>query len=453
MNVQAPNKTGAAHAARIVLAIVQAAAVITLASGCLNGFFADLNTRDDLGARPDVTRATGIAQDFVRFAQFTDVHIVDDANPLRFENLPMGSSTRADLDPYMQSISREQDRYSARIWDAVVRSINAKNAMDTIDFALFTGDATDTGIKTELRWFIEIADGIKSASLQSAIDAGTMQDVTPAGLDIPWYAAVGNHDVEYQGTLNGLIMTRALLSSAGDTGDLCRLPDAVDLYADSLTDPLWHGFDNQPAIALDHSYGYYSFNPSDLVHCIVLDTAIYNPGVGFSVDTLAGGTLDRVQYDWMVSDIKANANRVCIIISHHSALGSFDDRHSQISSAKLRKTLCSYENVIAHVNGHSHVNRISAVMYNGLPGGYWNINTSSVIEWPQEWRDITVRDNGDGTGTITCLMVQHTDTVSLDVAESDPDAQKTAREGEAQDRNVELTFRIPLAVKDYILGP
>ena len=451
MKKLASYRTGVACVGKIAMAVVQTAAIIMFASGCGNGVF-DLKKRNDLGAKPDSTRATGIAQDFVHFAQFSDVHIVDDSNPLRFENIKMGSSTHGELDSLVQMISRDQDRYSARIWDAVVRSINEKNATEPLDFAISTGDHTDTGLKTELRWFIEIADGIKSESLQNAIIAGTMQDVNPAGFNVPWYTAVGNHDVEYQGTLNSYNLTKALLSPYGDISDLSRLPETVDLYANSLSDPWWHGFDLQPSKSRAHSYGYYSFNPNDLVHCIVLDTAIYNLEGKLPVETLAGGVLDRAQYDWMVKEIEANKDRICIIFSHHTPLGSFADGISQISASKFRKTLCSYENVVAHVNGHTHVNEITAVMYDRLPGGYWNINTCSIIEWPQEWRNITVKDNGDGTGTITCQMVQHGDTESLDVAGGDPDAQKTKREGTEKDRNVALNFKIPVAVKNRILG-
>jgi hypothetical protein len=451
MEIQAFNRHRGAFTGKRALLILQTAAIIMFASGCGNGVF-DLKKRDDLGAKPDSARATGIAQDFVSFAQFSDVHIVDDGNPLRFENIKMGSSTHGELDSLVQMISRNQDRYSARIWDAVVRSINEKHAADPVDFAISTGDHTDTGLKTELRWFIEIADGIKSESLQDAILRGTMVDLEPAGFQMPWYAAIGNHDVEYQGTLNGYNLTKSLLSPYGDISDLSRLPETVDLYADSLTGPWWHGFDSQPAGSREHSYGYYSFNPNDLVHCIVLDTAIYNLEGKLPVETLAGGVLDRAQYNWMVNEINANRDRICIIFSHHTPLGSFADGISQISAAKFRKTLCSYENVVAHVNGHTHVNEITAVMYDSLPGGYWNINTSSIIEWPQEWRDITVKDNGDGTGTITCQMVQHSDTECLDVTGGDPDAKKPKREGMEKDRNVELKFRIPVAVKDHILG-
>ncbi len=435
-----------------VLSVLYVAVSIFVASGCWNGITDSLSNRNDLGADPDTTRATGIEQDFVRFAQFSDVHIVDDDNPLRFENIKLWSTTHGELDELVQMISRDQDRYSARIWDAVVRSINEKNAAEPIDFAISTGDHTDTGLKTELRWFIEIADGIKSESLQNAILGGTMMDVNPSGMEVPWYAAVGNHDVEYQGTLNNYALTKALLAPYGDTGDLSRLPDVINLYGYSLSEPWWHGFDSQPVEARAHSYGYYSFNPNDLVHCIVLDTAIYNLDGKSPVETLAGGVLDRTQYDWMVRDIEANRERLCVIFSHHNPVGSFADVMSQVSAVRLKKTLCSYENVIAHVNGHTHVNKISPVSYAGLPGGYWNINTSSIIEWPQEWRDITVKDNGDGTGTISCRMVRHGDAESLDVTGSDPDARKTKREGTENDRNVALKFKIPVAVKNRILG-
>lgn len=436
--------------AQRALCLVQTGLFILVASGCWNGIIP--LKRNDLGAKPDKERATGIEQEFVHFAQFSDVHIVDDDNPLRFENIKMGSSTHGQLDSLVQMISRDQDRYSARIWDAVVRSINEKNMAVPIDFAISTGDHTDTGLQTELRWFIEIADGIKSESLQDAILKGTMMDVTPAGFSIPWYAAVGNHDVEYQGTLNNYPLTTALLSPYGDTGDLSRLPGVVDLYGHSSSEPWWHGFDNQPAQSRAHSYGYYSFNVNELVHCIVLDTAIYNLDGALPVETLAGGVLDKAQFDWMVEDIEANSDRLCIIFSHHNPIGSFTDAMSQVSAARLKRTLCSYENVIAHINGHTHVNKISPVIYKGLPGGYWNINTASIIEWPQEWRDIAVKDNGDGTGTITCAMIQHGDTESLEVTGADPDAQKSKREGAEKDRNVSLTFALPIAVKNRILG-
>lgn len=58
----------------------------------------------------------------------------------------------------------------------------------------------------------------------------------------------------------------------------------------------------------------------------------------------------------------------------------------------------------------------------------------------------------DGAGTIICRMVQHGDIDYLDVTGGDPDGQKTEREETEKDRNVELTFRIPAAVKDRILG-
>lgn len=440
-------RSGIARNGKITMAIAQTVFAVVFVSGCGNGLFTSFTKRDDLGAVPDPARATGIVQNLVRFAQFSDVHITDNANPHRLENIKKGSYSG--LDSLVQAISRNQDPYSARTWNAVVQSINDANTAETLDFAIGTGDHTDTGIKTELQWFIEIADGMKSASLQAVIDAGTMEDFTPAGLDVPWYAAVGNHDVEYQGTLNSVSMTKSII---GDISDLSRLPYTVDLFNTSATLPPWHGFGNQPASSLEHSYGYYSFNPADYIHCIVLDTAIYNLEGRLPVETLSYGVLDKVQYKWMVNEIESNSDRICIIFSHHTPLGSFAAGKSQITASKLMKTLCSYENVVAHVNGHTHVNKIDAITYDGLLGGYWNINTGSIIEWPQEWRNITVKDNGDGTGSITCEMVRHSDSVCLDAAGSDPDAKKMTREGTAEDRNVELKFKIPVAVKNRILG-
>lgn len=436
-----------------ILAIIAlSSAFILFLSGCNTD---GLVSRNDLGAESSGDSATGIESTLLHFAQMSDIHIVDDTDPLRVENIRLFPDSPYDLgilDSLIQSISRDQDRYSARIWDAVIRSINDTDNSDPLAFAIMTGDHTDTGLKNELRWFMEITDGILSGSLQDAIAEGAQADFNPAGLNIPWYAAAGNHDVDYQGAFNITPAILAILANYGDTGTLGGLPDAVAAYQLSATEPWWHGFANQPAISMENSYGYYSFDPNEIVHCIVLNTSLYKLAGEEPKDTFAGGILDSAQYDWMRRDIEANRDRLCIIFSHQNPVDGFFDWLSDVKADELMKTLALYDNVIAHFNGHVHINKIDPVLKESGKGGYWNVNTCAIIDWPQEWRNITIRDNGDGTGTITCRMVRHNDGLCLDIASGDPDSQGWISEGSMEDRNVELKFRIPAAVKDRILS-
>ncbi|OHD65873.1 MAG: hypothetical protein A2176_03425 [Spirochaetes bacterium RBG_13_51_14] len=437
----------------ILAAIALSCASILLWAGCDLQPAQNLVSRNDLGATASDEGATGTKSSLLHFAQMSDVHIVDDTDPLRLENIKLCPQSQYDLgylDVLIQGISREQDLYSARTWDAVISSINDADNSDPFAFAISTGDHTDTGLKGELQWFIEIADGILSDSLLTAIAEGAVADFKPAGLNPPWYAAVGNHDVEYEGTVNNSSFLLCLLSLYGDTGALSELPDVLEAYKSSVTEPWWHGFANQPGSSMANSYGYYSFDPNDIVHCIVLNTAIFIPAG--EKETFSEGCLDLSQFDWMIRDIEANRDRLCVIFSHHSPLSSFYDSLSEVKADELMKKLASYDNVIAHICGHDHINAIDPVKNESGAGGYWNINTCAIIDWPQEWRNITIKDNGNGTGAISCRMVRHSDGLCLEIASGDPDAQKSTREGTKQDRDVSLKFAIPAAVKNRILS-
>ena len=378
---------------RTAAAMAISTAFIILLSGCELPPVHDFVPRNDLKATPSDEGATGEEASLLHFAQMTDVHIVDDTDPLRLENIKLCAYDLGNLDVLIQSISRDQDRYSARNWDAVIRSINDANGSDPFTFSIMTGDHTDTGLKNEFRWFIDIADGVLSDSLQDAIAEGAVEEFEPAGLNTPWYAAIGNHDVEYEGTVNNSELILALLDLYGDIDTLNVLSDAVEAYKNSTTEPWWHGFANQPASSMVNSYGYYSFDPNEIVHCIVLDTAIFIPAG--KKETFSLGCLDRVQFDWMVRDIEANRDRLCVVFSHHSPLTGFQDSLSEVKADELMQKLASYDNVIAHINGHDHVNTVDPVKNESGAGGYWNINTCAIIDWPQEWRNITIKDNGD----------------------------------------------------------
>ena len=71
--------------------------------------------------------------------------------------------------------------------------------------------------------------------------------------------------------------------------------------------------------------------------------------------------------------------------------------HRGIAGKKsIRALFAANPNVVAYVAGHTHANRVD--FYKGRKGrGFWQINTASHIDWPQQSRLIEVMDNRDGT--------------------------------------------------------
>ena len=52
--------------------------------------------------------------------------------------------------------------------------------------------------------------------------------------------------------------------------------------------------------------------------------------------------------------------------------------------------------MISYVAGHTHANRVR--FFRGKRGhGFWQINTASHIDWPEQSRLIEIMDNDDGT--------------------------------------------------------
>jgi hypothetical protein len=63
----------------------------------------------------------------------------------------------------------------------------------------------------------------------------------------------------------------------------------------------------------------------------------------------------------------------------------------------LRDLFFRYPNVIAYVVGHTHHNEVRTYVRPDRRGGFWEINTASHNDWPQQSRLIEVMDNRDGT--------------------------------------------------------
>ena len=288
--------------------------------------------------------------------------------------------------------------------------------------------------------------------------------------------------------------------------------------------PVGHGF--TPANVAS-GMGYYSFKARDFeqpdaadVRFIVLDTIAENGG-----DT---GNVDHTQFNWLHNELLQAENRgeVAMVFAHHSletmtanelnppfvpgdnggmetppthqGFGP-DGENEQCpteppanqlppsAEESLHCLLLRHQSVVAFVNGHEHNNRITPfARRNQSPppqeqrdqarGGFWEINTASHIDWPQQSRVIDIVDNLDGSLSLFTTIVDHSGppmpggappssgrgqaadspqrlaSIARELSFNDPDS-KTGEDDEPQqrgdargnpdDRNTELIIRNP----------
>jgi hypothetical protein len=122
--------------------------------------------------------------------------------------------------------------------------------------------------------------------------------------------------------------------------------------------------------------------------------------------------------------------------------------------------LLQFPNVIAFVNGHTHVNRITPHARPG-GGGYWEISTAAHVDYPCQARLLEVVDNRDGTLSIFGTVIdaaaplsyagrldgpQSLASLGRELAANDWQERTDARRGRVEDRNVELLLRAPFAL-------
>jgi 3',5'-cyclic AMP phosphodiesterase CpdA len=177
---------------------------------------------------------------------------------------------------------------------------------------------------------------------------------------------------------------------------------------------------------------------------------LIQPGIRFYVlDTVgpegsAAGYLDPAQLQWLQKELRAYPLHIAIVVAHHpvEAIREGDQEFLDV--------LLSNDQVVALVCGHAHVNRIVAFPHpDGSGKGFWQIQTASLIDYPQQARIIELLNNKNGTGSIWTYMFNQRATGQLgkNAWASWESAASDAFDGSGDltDRNVELRFKMPLA--------
>jgi metallophosphoesterase (TIGR03767 family) len=318
---------------------------------------------------------------------------------------------------------------------------------------------------------------------------------------VPWLLTTGNHDAVANGMLENLPYvedwcggSRKVFSAhcdatlhlaarlgrvrAGDdVGDLIetvaragqtrtvhaderRLPLSGDDYVRMLHDPRFTGVG-----PIGHGYArdatadrlYYARPVAPQVVAISLDTT--NQAGGFT------GSVGSTQLRWLADELAAAHDRYVVVFSHHpsTAMDNLapdprtpaDSRHG---GQELIDLLHRFPQVVAWVNGHSHCNQITAHRHGDPRRSFWEINSASHVDAPQQARIIELAGNRDGTLSLFTTMVDADSAAESPYDDLSPrglaslyrelafnDPAYLDRRGLPSDRNTELLLVDPLS--------
>ena len=303
-----------------------------------------------------------------------------------------------------------------------------------------------------------------------------------------WFTAFGNHDELVQGNFPASTMQLNALATGplkvispppgvgpNEFPDYLRKGLVVSPYVRQVTadpdrkllsrkevveehfrttgTPVGHGFSERNR---QDGTAYYAFDRRG-VRFLVLDTV--NPN-GY-----ADGSLDATQFAWLGDQLKKAGDRLVVVASHHTSgtmtnplVGTGGDTAQRVLGDEVVALLLAHPHVVAWVNGHTHTNQVWARKRSDGTGGFWEINTASHVDWPQQSRLIEIVDNADGTLSIFTTMVDHAGPASYggklggprrlaalarELAANDWHERTNDRRGDIGARNVELLVADP----------
>lgn len=318
------------------------------------------------------------------------------------------------------------------------------------------------------------------------------------GLRHKWLAVHGNHDALLQGTarptpeLDALAQGAAKLRGLSSNHDLSALfasfgevgpalyPDIHEIETSAVTaDPRrklvtiedWvrihtecghnHGLDGEQSAT---AYWYRDINMN--VRLIALDTV--NQFGGWQ------GCIHRSQFEWLTEILESSRAKYVILASHHPLETLFngyvpDGEPAPALEREIFELLERYPNVILWFSGHVHDHKIAPRTRADGSHAFWEIRTSSHIDWPQQSRVIEIMRAENRQIVIGTVVFDHAGPVTFHgsdreleepialagfsrlLAANDWQRQKSAPfplenlEGRVQDRNIWLWANDPLA--------
>ena len=338
------------------------------------------------------------------------------------------------------------------------------------------------------------------------------------GLAMPWLSCFGNHDGLVLGTalptpayekilsgghkpadlpagINPLEMVEAFTSNpevllGGPAREVVPGPGRTSVGRQQFVEahlraggiPRGHGFDRRN-VEDGTAYGVFDVEAAVPLRVVVLDTA--------NMDGYYEGSIGARQSRWLeekLSEVHSHhfdrsgrrvttgaADRLVLLASHHGLdamvnqrqdPAGFEQDHPRVTAGELEAMLHRFPNVVLWLNGHRHHNSIRArpgpAGWRGpteQPGGFWEVSTAAIADWPCQARLVEVVMNGENEVDILCTMLDsgappgpeeaegadRLASLHREIASNDPYWDHVA-EGSEEDRNVSLRLPAPFSV-------
>jgi metallophosphoesterase (TIGR03768 family) len=219
-------------------------------------------------------------------------------------------------------------------------------------------------------------------------------------------------DVVGAGLVTDFTSPPKVLAADPDRRSLSKQEWMSEFFTTS-SNPTGHGFSQAN---VDAGFACYTFEPkADVpIRVIVLDDTQKNddPDVG----GYGHPSLDKERYDWLVSELdRGQADGKLMIIATHIPIGVEPagtfmgwNPAAPVSEAQLIAKLHTYPNLMLWIAGHRHSNTVTALKSPdaGRPElGFWQIETASLRDFPQEFRTFEIFRNSDNTVSILATSV------------------------------------------------
>jgi metallophosphoesterase (TIGR03767 family) len=415
--------------------------------------------------------ATSVGRPIACFVHISDLHVTDTESPARFEYVnqywrdPRFSELLTMQRP-QETLNTHAIAAMVRTINGV--DVGPLTGLEP-ELVAFTGDAVDNTQRNELANFLALFgggtvrpdtggagyEGVQRADWpgdiywkpdgdvdgdffqrglgfpahQGLIDQA-MQPFESEGFRMPWLGCYGNHEQVCQGV--GVVtpaLARAMVGSRKPVGlppsidpdravedftdhpELFMTGESMEVTPDPDRRPISREeFVDAHVRAGGHGFSDRSYYVHDTEHVrfIALDTVCDAGG--------ADGSIDPDQLHWLERRLEevqsrfrsrdgtllqtGNRDRIVVVLSHHGYAHLANPRGEKRAD-ELLGLLQRFGNVALWLNGHTHINKVVS------RGGFWEVTTGSIVDWPSQARIVELFETGDGDLAIGCTMLDH----------------------------------------------
>jgi 3',5'-cyclic AMP phosphodiesterase CpdA len=253
------------------------------------------------------------------------------------------------------------------------------------------------------------------------------------GFTLPWFPVHGNHDLLVQGTVTASEQTEAI--AVGDSRaigfkDQERMVEFLSQFkpqgpaswprakhlehmqttADSSRGLVWPETWGERFVEHRQSPPRNKFFTGRIGELFVIALDTVNPWGGWD------GSLDEQQFDWLERVLEANKSERILLLSHHPFSRLIND-YAPVGKAKrvlaepIIAALIAHGGVVLSLAGHRHRHAVEQIG-DLAAGGFWHVETASLIDWPQQFRTVEVSENEAGEIEIGLTVYDHLSAVN-----------------------------------------